>query len=107
MYFDQGNSNRREQWLHAYKGSELLPAAKKLRKEFQAKEREARERVAKLISDMNIGREDGRIRQAKVDIEHYGREHEACAVLSHEFAWNPDKEFSLSLGDVVYFGLHS
>jgi hypothetical protein len=65
----------------------------------------ARERLAALLRDASVGHDDKRVREDKTEIEHAGVQREHCAVFVQEFGRTPDREFHLSLGDVVYFGL--
>jgi len=104
MYFDRG-TGKREGWLYVYLGSEIEEAAVLLRDEHREIEMAARKCVAELLANGHISHDDDRVRREKVNIENHGKEAEACKVFAHQFRRNPDREFSLSIGDVVYFGL--
>lgn len=106
-YFENSHSHtNREDWKFTYKGYEIREAADRLRLEFRAKELSARGELSVLLSDPKISQDDPVIERLRREITSYGRDAEACAVFQHEFKRMPDREFHLSLGDVVYFGLH-
>lgn len=106
MYFDKGvGSSSRESWKYNYKGSELLVAARKKYFEFLEGEKAAREIISKLVADIKISTDSREMQQAKADVQHNGQHREACAVYVHEFYRNLDREYNLSIGDVVYFNL--
>ena len=104
MYHDFQSVNR-EGWKYNYKGSELLAAAQTKWKEFLTAEKSARKKVSDLMGDIRVSAESREVQEAKRDVEFNGKNREACAVYVHEFARTPDREFNLSLGDVVFFGL--
>ncbi len=90
---------------YSYKGSELLEAAKQKYEEFLTKEKEARTVVIQLMGNMLVSHDDNGLKDAKKAIEHNGSLREQCAVFIHEFGRNPDRDYHLSLGDVVFFNL--
>lgn len=104
MFYDFSSTSR-EGWKYTYKGKELANLAKYKRDLFHDKEMSARDRLAKLLKDPKVSQDDRRIEDLKRDIEHNGKQYEACKVFYHEFSRAQDKDFYLSLGDVVYFGL--
>ena len=95
----------REGWKYPYKGGDLLETAKQKHAEYLAAEKEARSVVANLIGDIQVSHDSKDMRDAKTAIEHNGNLREQCAVFIHEFERNPEREFNLSLGDVVFFNL--
>lgn len=103
MYHDFSNT-RRNEWRYHYKGSDLLSAAKDLLEEYEEKETEARNLAAKLLTNMNIGAESKAMQDAKREIEQVARIHEELKVYVHEFSRKPEETYTLSLGDVVFFG---
>jgi hypothetical protein len=103
--YHEFRSTNRETWKFTYHGQELLEPARARRAEYAEKERAARERVSALMLDKTVGAKDERITNAQGDVERYGAIHEQLMVWCHEFARAPDREFMLSLGDVVFFGL--
>ena len=69
------------------------------------KESAARQIVTSLVSDPTVDRNDPRVSQATQDINTYGNLAEQDRVFVLQFGREPDREYQLSLGDVVYFGL--
>ena len=104
MYFDNSVTGR-ETWKYSYTGEELWAPAADCLKKFTDGEREARNSLADLLRDPNVSQDDQRIKDLRVAIEFNGRQREACKVFAREFNRTPEREFHLSLGDVVYFGL--
>lgn len=102
MYNDD-RGTKREGWVYPYKGSDLLPFARRKLAEHRDAERAAREYVSEKIRD--AGNNDDGIEKARRDIAVHGNTREQCQVFAHEFERNPDREFTLSLGDVVFFGI--
>lgn len=96
---------RRTEWQHTYLGKELLPYAEAKRKHFSDREIAGRSKMSKLMDDRNINVNDPKVKELQAEIESTANEAEQCAVFVHEFKRKPEREFSLSLGDVVYFGL--
>lgn len=95
----------RENWKFTYKGIELQRFVDMKFWELDRNETKARMRVSALLADSNISAHDERINQGKKDIERYATEREQCLVFSHECRRTPDKEFTLSIGDITYFNI--
>ena len=104
VYNDNRHTNRGS-WEFIYTGAELLPAARRKHAEFAAREKEAREKMASFMVDMNMAQSDARIAECRSDVEEAGTEREKCMVWVHEFSRDPEKEYVLELGDVTYFDL--
>lgn len=104
MYNDFRNTGR-DNWKYPYAGRDLLAAAKRKLAEFAAKERDARERLAKLLMDPAVASSSSAIAECRKHIEQYGDLAERCSVFVHEFNRMPDREFFLALGDVTFFDL--
>lgn len=104
QFNDFRNANR-DNWRFTYKGSELLSFAQKKYDYYTLQERKARDDMASLLKDVNIRASDPKIEELKASIERHGNEREKCMVWVHEFKRNPEKEFSLALGDVSYFDI--
>jgi hypothetical protein len=104
MYWehDRGTTNR-SGWKYSYKGSEVLAHAEALLAEYQEAETAARQAVADLMTDADVSVSDKRVEDAKREVERVARIHEECKVYVHEFRRNPDRDFNLALGDVVFF----
>ena len=105
MYHDFSNTAR-SNWKYGYKGRDgLLDAAKNKFEYFKAKETEARQKMAALMTDSRVSPSEKEVTDTRKDIESFATHAEECMVYVHEFERNPDREFLLSLGDVVFFGL--
>lgn len=104
MYNDY-RGTRRTEWQHTYTGKELLPYAKRKHEHWSKREDKARVEMAKLMGDRAVRGDDPKVKDLQQEIETSGNETEQCAVHMHEFSRKPEREFSLSLGDVVYFGM--
>ncbi len=104
MYTEYTNTNRND-WKFVYAGADLFEAARTKYHNFLADEKEARQRMAKLMVDMSVAQSDPRINDCKKEIEKAGAERERCMVWMHEFERRPEKQYFLLLGDVTYFGL--
>lgn len=104
MYNDF-RSTKRESWAYTYTGAELLPFARINHRHYYAAEKAAREALTALMSSMDVTANDERVTRAREAIEKNGNLREQCAVFVHEFGRNSGREYMLSLGDVVFFGL--
>jgi hypothetical protein len=104
MYIEN-SSNNRDRWCYEYTGKDLLPYAQAKYKEVLRKERDARERMAGYMKDMNMSQADSKVHDCKHDIEKYGTLREQCSVWVYQFDKEQDRKFSLAMGDVVFFGL--
>lgn len=103
MYHEFRSGTKRDGWTFTYQGSELLPFARE-RLDFYAKaEKRARQDVSDLMLDQSVAASDKRILEAKNAVEINGSLHEQLTVWVHEFQRTPDREYFLSLGDVVFF----
>ena len=105
MYHEHGSFTSRSNWKYTYTGKDLLDSATNKFVEFREKERVARSKIAELMQNMKVSTKDEEIAQLKRDVEKFGKLREECAVFVHEFHRLPEREFHLSLGDVVFFDL--
>lgn len=96
---------KRLEWEYEYTGSELLPKAKMLRERHAVKEMEARNKTAELLRDASVSQNDSRFNELKKDINNHGTLKEQCDVFVTQFSREPDRKFSLGLGDVTFFEL--
>lgn len=103
--FNDYRSPNRDNWRFSYLGKELADAARVKYDNFTAQEKEARHSMAEMLKDANVRASDPRIEDLKQSIERFGSEREKCLVWVHEFARQPQKEYSLALSDVSYFDL--
>jgi hypothetical protein len=102
MYFDHINTAR-SSWKYTYFGKDLYEKASALVRRFTDEEQAAREKIAALLKDSSIPIDDPKNEEAKREVERVARLHEECRVYRHEFERHPDREYNLSLGDVVFF----
>ena len=103
-YFEHTITNRAG-WKYTHTGSDLAVEAQRLHDEAFKKEMAARKEIARLMENPTIGHDSEEVRKAKKQVEQWGKQREECAVFVYEFAKNPEREFQLALGDVVFFGL--
>jgi hypothetical protein len=61
--------------------------------------------MSTLIKDMTRSQDDGDISKCRDAIESNGSQREELMVFVHEFTRQPDREYHLALGDVVFFGM--
>lgn len=104
MYRDFQNINR-DNWHYNYLGKALLAAAKTKLDRWIKEEIAGRKQMAGFMEDRSISMSDQRVKDLEKKITHAADQAEQCLVFVHEFTRNSEKEFSLSLGDVVYFDL--
>lgn len=104
MYSEIRDRNR-EGWRYTYKGSDLATAAKAKVDFYTQRESELRTRMGKMLADQSIAINNSRMNKVKQLLENAAMNKEQCEVFAHEFNRTPDREFSLSMGDVVFFGL--
>jgi len=106
MYLEKSNSlSSRLSWKFTYKGHELIQAAEGLVQELQAKIQVERNKMAAYMKDETRSIRSKLIDTAKNRLTAWAMELEQVQVLGHEFTRNPEREYTLSLGDVAYFGL--
>ena len=103
--FNDNVGPKRLDWEYTYKGRDLLAKAELLRERFAAKELEARNKTADLLRDVNVSQSDSRFTDLKREVATNGSLKEQCDVFVHQFRREPDREFSLGLGDVTFFEL--
>jgi hypothetical protein len=104
IFNDYRNTNR-DSWRFTYTGQELLAHALKKYDFFTSQETEARNSMAGMLKDPSVRASDPKIDELKKNIEFWGCEREKCIVWVHEFKRSPQKEYSLTLGDVSYFDI--
>lgn len=104
MYSEFRDRNR-EGWRFVYKGSELQGAAEKRARYFADLEKELREQLAARLADRSKNLNSSKNEQLKQRATNAATQREQCEVFAHEFKRNGDREYHLSIGDVVFFGL--
>jgi hypothetical protein len=88
-----------------YKGQELVEAAKKLVNMYKEREEIYRQKISKSMEDRTVAVNSSKNKKMEAIINDASLRREQCEVYAHEFARTPDREFSLTLSDVVFFGL--
>jgi hypothetical protein len=104
MYNDFRDTQR-DRWRFTYTGKQLLPHAEKRQMALHAQENDLRKQIQKLMGDKSqsvTGEKAKRLENAAVKA---ATQAEQFDVFVHEFTRNPDKEFTLSVSDVVFFGI--
>lgn len=104
MYWDERQTER-EKWKFHYKGSELLQAALKKRNAARQAETVSREQMAVFMRDRKISMDSDDVKKCKAEIDKSATLAEQCGVYVHEFTRNGDREYTLGIGDVTFFGL--
>jgi hypothetical protein len=107
MYADVGHSaaSNRDAWKYTYAGYDLKLHADKLVEYYTKMESKYRDLMSRLMQDRSVSTSSKRVEDCKRLIAEAGTQHEKCVVYSHEFGRNPNRDFQLSLADVVYFGI--
>jgi hypothetical protein len=98
-------TTRRDEWGYEYTGEELLPFAEKQYAEYLRLEMKARKKMSAMIADVKVNQRDPEIEQTKREIESKSKIREQCAVFVHQFSREKQRKFTLSLGDVTFFGI--
>jgi hypothetical protein len=96
---------KRLEWEYEYTGAQLLPHAEALLKRHSTKETEARNKTADLLRDASVSQNDSRFADLKREITTHGTLKEQLEVFVRQFTLEPDRKFSLGLGDVTFFEL--
>lgn len=104
MYTEFKDRNR-ESWKFTYKGTDLVDAAQAKVDFYAAQEEEYRTKMANALNDRSVAVNSSKIDKLKSRLEFAAAQRENCEVFLHEFDRTPDREFSLSMADVVFFGL--
>lgn len=103
--YNEFKDRNREAWKFSYKGYELSQAATKKVAFYKAEEEKFRTKMTEALADRSIAVNSGRVDKAKRRLEAAAVQAENCEVFLHEFKRTPDREFQLSMADVVFFGL--
>ena len=104
MYAEFRDRNR-ESWKFTYKGSELVKAAQAKVDFYAAQEEEYRVKTASALTDRSVAVNGNKLDKLKNKLTSAASQKVNCEVFLHEFKRSPDREFSLSMADVVFFGL--
>lgn len=107
MHNEMYGGSERGGWNFKYKGEEILPFARRRLAEHEAVEAQLREDLARKVKDPASFHDDVKLQQLKRDVDRHAALREQFEVYCHEFGRTPKKEFTLKLGDVVFFGIHS
>lgn len=103
--FNDYRNTKRDGWSFTYTGGQLAEPARRKLAQCEKLETEARELSSVLVKDPTVSRKDERLVKASEDVDVYGDLNEKLRVWVHEFTRNPEREYSLSLGDVTFFEL--
>lgn len=106
MYHEFRNDCKRTGWLFTYKASEIIECARDRLAHYTKLEHDARKIISELMLDKTVASSDKRIEDARSAVAHNGAIVEQLDIWVHEFHRNPDREYQLALGDVVFFELH-
>lgn len=106
MYNEDHRNQSRMSWRYTYKGRELLPHARRKFVEYQTRETAARERMAVMIKDPSTFNDDRELQAVKAEIDRLSATREQLKVMVGEFRRAPEKEHTMHLSDVVFFGIH-
>lgn len=101
MYIGTRDRNR-ESWKFAYKGSDLIELDSSKVIFFRIRENLYRTNLANALIDRNIPISGGKIDKLKKIFENAAIHRESCEVFLHEFKRTPEREFSLSMSDIVF-----
>ena len=104
MYNDFIDTSR-ERWKFTYTGEQLLPFAKSRQTQLHVREDELRTDLAEAMKNRDIPINSDQVRKMEKDLDVVATRSEQLDVFVHEFKRNPQREFSLSLSDVVFFGI--
>ena len=96
---------KRLEWEYEYTGAELLPKARMLKERHRCAEIDARNKTADLLRDASVSQNDPRFNELKKEITTHGTLKEQCEVFVLQFTREPERKFSLGLGDVTFFEL--
>lgn len=105
MYHEFGRSAARQGFRYTYKGSELLTPARNKLAEYVKQEGEIRERLSAALKDSTISLNSKEIDELKRRGESIAEMMEECSVYASEFERQPEADYDLGLGDVVFFNL--
>jgi hypothetical protein len=106
VYHDNTNTSR-SGFRYTYKGKDLVNFVIKKLKDKCGEQKRAREEVIRLTRDPAVSSTDRKVEDAKRDVTTAATVVEELSVYAHEFQRYPEREYNLSLGDVVFFGLIS
>lgn len=104
MYLETRDASRNG-WKFTYKGGDLINAAKAKVDFFAAREEKFRKEAEESIRDRSKAINSEQNSRTQTNLAEAATQKEACEVFFYEFTRNPDREYFLGLGDVVFFGL--
>lgn len=104
MYMETRDRNR-ESFKFPFSGKELVSRAEKKAAFYRKREEDNRKIISALMDDRKINVNDDRIKKAQSIITDSATQREICEVLVCGFKREPTREFSLTISDVVFFGL--
>jgi hypothetical protein len=104
LFSDMVGPNR-DNWRFTYTGKELLPFANQKLASLRVEAGSAWRRMRDLTAskpDADFEDRGKEIDKARRQYQDFGSQAERCAVLAHEFARKPEREYTLGIGDVTY-----
>jgi hypothetical protein len=104
MYNDFRNANR-DGWRFTYSSAELQPFAIQRQKQLRKREYDLRTTIAQIMEDRTVAVTSDKVKKLESEIATVATQAEQFDVFVHEFSRKPDREFHLSLADVVFFGI--
>jgi len=105
MYLDFSKTTR-DDWKYTYQGQEISPYAENLLEKYINKESDLRKKISEQLMDFTTSVTSEKSNELKRELDNIGRIKETLEVFVHEFRRTPVREFHLSVGDVVFFGLN-
>lgn len=104
MYNDF-QSPSRTVWKFTYTGKELAAAAKAKVAYYKSRENKLRDLLSVAMADRSKPVSSDSNKKMESQVLDAALQGEQCEVFLHEFERTPDREFSLSISDVVFFSL--
>lgn len=106
VYFGLHNSvGKSDEWEFEYKGSEILPNAKRLLQEYKEEETSARKGLSELSLDKTVAYNSDRVKNLEIRIQKYGRLVEQLTYVVTGLKREPDRTYKLSIEDMAFFEL--
>lgn len=104
MYNDFRDTNR-DRWRFTYLGKDLLRYAEKRQKALHVHEDELRQKIVTVMGNKSVSVTSERVKKLEAEISKTATQAEQFDVYVHEFERHSDKEFQLSIADIVFFGI--
>lgn len=102
--FNERVNAQRETWVYKYTGHQLLRAVKVKLEYLNTVSEALHNELTYMLK--HAPRDEVNLKDLREKSQRYSKELEQCAIYHHEFSRNPGIEYSLGLGDVIYFEMH-